>query len=141
IGGKLGTDTNAPVAADTNAPGITNTTTNKHHKLAQALPKYGNDGFDELSPIFAVLNTREARGDDVTHELADALNICKCTNMIEFTWTNGNVQLPLGWYIGSGACWSLRQQFNGHHQQIAQVTKVVADWAERDTTPQAVARK
>ncbi len=108
------------------------TSTNK----ARALPKYGKSGFDELSPIFAVMNAREARGDDATHELSDALQAYGMSDMIEFTWKQNGVALPLGWYISEAACDNLVQQF----QTNVESRKMVHDIVSRPAVASVVAR-
>jgi len=75
-------------------------------------------GLDEVGPLLAIFNVREARGDDAVRQLSDAYRIAYNTDVIHFTWKEEGVPIPLGWFISNPACASLDEQFEAETDSI-----------------------
>jgi hypothetical protein len=92
---------------------------------SQSLPKHESAGLDELGPVFALLNVREARGDDAVRQLFDAYRSVYGTEVISFEWKEESIPIPLGWFISNAACESLDEQFNQQREKIDLVSNAL----------------
>ena len=90
-------------------------------KEKTALPRRETEGFDELSPVLALLNVREARGNNASKQLEEAYDRQYSTPVIDFFWEEKDVPLPLGWLISQPACQSLDKQFYENKKAIGLV--------------------